>query len=84
IPPVVAGETGSFTLGSLKLYAELDPQKPARLSAELASASLYVNALPSEVFGQKISAPLPPSTLLAEMRDNDVSVIISGNMPPVY
>ena len=84
IPPVMTAGNGNFTIGNIKLHAELDPQKPASLAVERDSAKLFINALPGEVFGRKISVPLVPSTLLAEQRDGDVSLIISRNMPPEY
>jgi hypothetical protein len=82
-PLVVADEKG-ILVGDLKLYAELDPQKPAILSAETDEAKVYVNKLPGKVFDRNVVAPDLPSTLLAEKKAGHVSVILSENMQPLY
>ncbi len=82
IPPVVRRKSGDFSVGHTRLHAELDPQRPASLMAELRAANLYVNALPREVFGRRVPMADAPSTLLAEKHEGNVTVSISENMSP--
>ena len=44
--PVVAEGSGTFTVGPIRIHAELDTGKPARLSAEARSSSLFINSWP--------------------------------------
>jgi len=75
---------GDFSVNDIRLRVELDPEKAPALSAEREDAKLYINRWPGEVFGQKVSVPGVPSTLLAEKHDGKSFLIISENMPPIY
>ena len=84
IAPLVDGGTGQFTIGNIKLHAELDPLKPAYLAASTGSAQLCINVLPDEMFGRKITPPQVASSVLAEKNEGGVSVTISEDEPPEY
>lgn len=75
---------GKFRVNDIILDAELNAEKAPYFSAELDSAKLYINRLPREVFGQKVSATHSPSTLLAEKHEGKTFMIISEDMPPVH
>ena len=75
---------GKFRVNDIILDAELNAEKAPYFSAELDSAKLYINRLPREVFGQKVSATHSPSTLLAEKHEGKTFMIISKDMPPIH
>lgn len=78
----IIGENGNFTIGNIRLHAELALTRPACLWVDCDLAKLYINTFPDEVWGRKISVPIVPSTLLAEKHEGNVSVMISETMPP--
>jgi hypothetical protein len=82
--PVVEDGPGTFTIGSIHIRAELDAGKPAWLSAETGSSSLYVNSWPETAHGTSLPAIKAPATLLVEKKDRTPTVTVSENQPPQY
>ena len=83
-PPVTAGGIGTFTVGSIRIRAELDTEKPARLSAETESSSLFINTWPKVAQGTVLPAVTAPSTLLVETKYGKTAVTVTENQPPKY
>lgn len=69
-------------IGDLRIQAELDPSKEARLSIENASSKLFINELPERVFGQPVPKLEKPGTLLAEVKAGKATLTVDQNMDP--
>ena len=86
---VIGDGPGIFTVGSIRIHGELDTGKPATLSAQAGSSSLFINVWPQAVWpqaarGTSLPAIKGPATLLVETKDGKAVVTLSEDRLPAH
>lgn len=82
LTPLEFTAPGTVVVNGVRIFAELDPAKPAALAVETESSALFVNAWPARVREGVTPAADPRATLLVENAGGAIRMTLASDQAP--